>query len=351
MPSIDELLGDTSGGPLNASLRVGIEAISGSQKITFVLYVRLVLPLDGFVFWVRSDLLSQEALLNSIGYNDTMLGQTPSIQTPAPVIEATGSLHYSSTKVQEATEVYGNNQVVFTSESPVHQDFNRISSNQMYIGEIDRIKFGFSSRGNYYRRAGINHYQGEAIHPFMMTQIVDDLTSLATDRAIVSNSLPFWLALNNYQPFYGFGNNIPLYPSHLIQSNLRPPFGSVNVPPGTTQAIASLPTLGLRYQHDQLVQETVQVVLYGANNDLGATFVDCVIQRSRDYDEFGVMNCPVVQDEKCTQNEISIIAQKKSIEFQVSYWQRSTRNLARQIIGQAIPLISTYWPASWGPAV
>ena len=347
MPSIDELLGDTATGPLNASLRAGIESISGKQQVTFVLYVRLVLPLDGFVFWVRSDLLSQEALLNSVGYDDTLLGQPAAIVTPAPVIVATGSLHYSSDKIQEANEVYSNNRVIFTSENPIHQDFNVISSEQMYIGTIDGIMFGFSSRGNYFRRAGINHYQGESIYPYMLSQIINELSDLSTDHAIVSNSLPFWLALNNYIPFYGFGNTIPLYPSHLIQSNLRPPFGSVNVVPGSSKAIAAVPTLGPRYEHDQLVQETVQVVLYGANNDLGATFIDCVIQRSRDYDQFGLVNCPVLQDEHCTQNELSIIAQKKSVEFEISYWQHSSRNLARQIIGQAIPTITPYWPSTW----
>ena len=50
--------------PLQGPLDSGLETISNSQTVTFVQYVKLILPLDGYVFWVRSDLVSSEALCN-----------------------------------------------------------------------------------------------------------------------------------------------------------------------------------------------------------------------------------------------------------------------------------------------
>ena len=45
------------GTPIGADLQTGVEAISIQQTVTFTKYVRLVLPLDGYVFWVAAPLL------------------------------------------------------------------------------------------------------------------------------------------------------------------------------------------------------------------------------------------------------------------------------------------------------
>jgi hypothetical protein len=47
------------------------------------------------------------------------------------------------------------------------------------------------------------------------------------------------------------------------------------------------------------------------------------------------MNMPVMQDEKVTQPEMGIIAQKKVITFDVSYFQTTVNNVARQLIEKA----------------
>jgi len=49
-----------------------------------------------------------------------------------------------------------------------------------------------------------------------------------------------------------------------------------------------------------------------------------------------------------SQNELGIIAQKKSIEYEISYYQLRARHIARQIIGQAIPTYTTI-PAEFYP--
>jgi hypothetical protein len=329
--------------PLGAD--AGIESISGSQTVEFQQYVRVILPLDGFVFWVKADLLSQSAIAGAVGINRAGGNQARGITNPTKTILARGSLHISARKRQEETETYGVHGVTFTSEEPLHQGFNEIDETHIYIGTFGRVRFAFSDRQNFYVQAGLWHYIGNAIYPWMETQIIDAPGALMTRELIVSNSLSLWLGLNNNIPFYGFGNLIPLYPSYLVQPNIRPPFGTIHIVPDSTQVLSSIPTIGFRSDHSQLVKEHVRVVLYGINNDEAMTFVDAVNQFSSDYNLFGLMgNPPVIRDEKMSQDELSIIAQKKSVEFDVSYYQNSVRDIARQIIGQAIPTFITVSP-------
>ena len=67
-------------------------------------------------------------------------------------------------------------------------------------------------------------------------------------------------------------------------------------------------------------------------------FVDFVGQLSLDpaYG-FGIMNQPVVRDEKRTQSEINAIAMKKTVEFQIDYNQTRVNDLARQLIKKVVP--------------
>lgn len=344
MATVDELLGGSQS-PLNADLAAGVEAISANQTITFTKYVRVVLPLDGFVFWVRADIVSEAAIANATAFNVTAPGAPIEVITPAPYVVARGSLHYASEKKQDETESYSVNRVVFTAIDPVHQDFNQIGPACILIGELDGIRFAFDNRQNFYRQADLYHYIGDAIYPYMESQIIDNVAALPSGL-VVSNSLPFWLRLNDYHPFYGFGNSIPLYPSHLSPPNLRPPFATVHIYPESTVALVSAPRLGRRYSHEQLSRDRVRVTFYGANNAAALTFHDCVMQYSADYGYIGMANVPVMQDEKSSQNELGILAMKKMIEFEVNYYQSTARDMERQIICQAIPsfeLIEPTW--------
>lgn len=58
-----------------------------------------------------------------------------------------------------------------------------------------------------------------------------------------------------------------------------------------------------------------------------------------DKAEMGVMNIPVIQDERVTQNELNIIAMRKKVKFKVNYYQQRMRNVARKLITSAIPSI------------
>jgi hypothetical protein len=324
-----------------------LESIAGSQTILFTQYVKVILPLDGFVFWVKADLLSQSALSGAMACNQAPYNASLKTQKAAKTFLAKGSLHIALSDRQEETETYDIHRIVFTSESPINDDLAHVDPAHIYIGEFRGQRFAFSQRDNFYERAGLWHYSGDAIYPHMETQIIDNPGQLLDTKSLIaSNSLPFWLGLNNNAPFYGFGNTIPLYPSYLVQPDIEPPFATVHIFPESTQAIASAPLIGFREQHSQLMKERVRVVMYGVANDTAMTFVDAVNQYSADYNFFGIMGTPpAMRDEKMQQKELNIIAQKKSIEYDISYYQNSVRDIARQIIGQAIPTFITVSPS------
>ena len=77
--------------------------------------------------------------------------------------------------------------------------------------------------------------------------------------------------------------------------------------------------------------------MYGLGNNQAMDFQDYVFQYSLNTDVIGVMNMPVIRDEKRTQSELSVIAMKKSIEIEVSYYQARVNTIARQFIKSAIP--------------
>jgi hypothetical protein len=323
--------------PLASDLALGVESLSREQEITFTRYVRLVLPLDGFVFWVRADMVSGSALYNVGRFNLAGFNQSPTTKVAAPTLVALGSLHYATDVRQEEPETYAASRVVFTSEVAIN-DLSAIAPGTLWIGEFEGKQFAFSSRSSFYRQADLFHYVGFAVYPDMATQVINDRAGFDSRNVIVSNSLPAWLALNNYFPFYGFGNpRLPLFPSFLVPENLEPPFAAVHVFPESTRALGRAPLLDATLSHSQLCAERVRITLWGTRNYNALDFLDCVNQYSLDTGIFGLTNSPVPQDEKRTQSELATIAMKKSITFEITYLQSRVNAVARQYIEQVIP--------------
>ena len=323
---------------LAADIAAGVNTLSLDQSVTFTKYVRLVLPLDGFVFWVRADLISQSALLNAAKFNKVKGDQAPTIITPAPTLIVKGSLHYGTTREQNEDATYAQNTVVFTALGPV-QDFNQIGPNVVYIATFgpDNIRFAFSQRKPFYAQADTYHYSGSAVYSTMLSQIVDHPAQFDGAQLVVSNSLPFWLALSQYAPNYvGFTFPTQLFPSYALPDNLPPPYASVHIAPEGTRALQSVPYLDSSLGHHQLAHDNVRITTYGLNNAAIMNFMDCVNQYSLDTDNFGIMNMPIARDDKKTQSELAILAMKKVIDFEISYNQFAVRNAARQLIETAI---------------
>src|SRR5487761_2707461 len=210
MPSVAE----TTSAPLEmaAGLQAGTNTLSLNQTITFTQYIKLVLPLDGFVYWVKADLLSQAAILNAFGGNQVAANQSRHILVPAKAITAQGSIHYSTELKQEEDRTATVNYMIFTAEQPIN-DLNSISPDVLYIAEFQGEKFAFSRRDRFYQQAGLYHYRGDALYSVMDGQIIDSMAGFDVTDVIVSNSLPIWLTLNKF---------MPMYPSFLVDQNLAP---------------------------------------------------------------------------------------------------------------------------------
>ena len=333
MSTISETVGAKS--QMASGLAQGIETLSNNETVTFTLYVKMILPLDGYIFWVNSNLLNDSAIHNVLIYGQGEYNNQGEFPALSKNITRKGSFHFAqdARQLEDRTAVFS--QVIFTSESLI-QDFNEIDPNLMYIANYQDMRFAFNRKENYYKQADLYHYRGEALYSVMTTQIIDTMAGFDPESVIVSNSLPIWLAFNHifgtifWLPPYKF---FPLYPSYLVAQNINPPYASVDVT--STTALQSFPRVDRCSNPHQLVKDVVKITIYGARNNDALNFCDYVFQYSLDTDNFGIMNTPVIQDEKLTQSEMGIIAQKKSITFEISYYQTTVNNVARKLIESA----------------
>ena len=252
----------------------------------------------------------------------------PSVTLPTDV-DVQGSLHYASVSQQREDATVDANDVVFTALSEI-QPFNVIGPNTIYIGSWDNIRFAFAQRARLYEQADLYHYQGTALKTTKLTQIIDD-PSKFNPEVIVSNSLPIWLSLSSYVPPYPtFNCPFPLYPSYLVDDNLPPPFGAVHIE--ETKTLAMTPYMGPKSETGYLCRDKVKIHLYGLAADDVSDFLLCVENYSRDWMTIGMANSPAIYDEKTTYTEMKVIAQHKTIVFEVNYLQTVARDIARQFI-------------------
>lgn len=309
MPSLDELQ-QTAKTELNATLTQGLDDLSRFQVVTFTKYIRKVLPLDGFVFWVKASVLSDD----------------PSSEPDT--VNVKGYLHLTTETIQDDEQLYDRNVVTFTAQADI-DPFNDIGSDVLYIGEFFGLQFSFSRRTGLNEQANLYHYTGEAIFPYMRSQIINSADDIDLSDVVVSSSLPVWLALSQY---------MPMFPAMLSTQNLSPPYATVKC--SNTSPIAGSFYLDEQQNQYQLVSEDVTISITGLRNAGVEDFLRYVQQYTLGDDaEMGVMNIPVVQDERVTQNELNIIAMRKTIKFKVNYYQQRMRNVARRLITSAIPSI------------
>lgn len=285
---------------LKSELEAGIENISRNQVVSFQKYTRAVLPIDGYVFWVKD--------------------------TATAAISVQGSLHYSTDQQQRDDETIGINKVVFTTQQEI-ENFNNVSDNVAWIGTKDNIRFSFTARGSVYDNAGTYHYRGDAIYPAMYSQIIDNPGSPINLGSLISvNSMPLWLALSQY---------MTLYPAMLLPSNIAPPYAAIDI--SDTKVLQAAPSIGSDSTSNQLCSEKVKITIYGLRNDTAIDFHNYILNYSLNYDTFGIMNMPTIREEKRGQSELGILAQKKVIEYEISYNQYRAATTARQLILHALP--------------
>ncbi|EAP3522645.1 hypothetical protein EAT47_17475 [Salmonella enterica] len=309
MPSLNELQ-QTAKTELNAALTQGLDDISRFQVVTFTKYIRKVLPLDGFVFWVKASVLSSAP------------------DSEPDTVNVKGYLHLTTESIQDDEQLYDRNVVTFTAQADI-DPFNDIGSDVLYIGEFFGIQFSFSRRTGLNEAANLYHYSGEAIFPYMRSQIINSADDIDLADVVVSNSLPIWLSLSHF---------MPMYPAMLSVQNLVPPYATVKC--GEPSPVAGAFWLDEKQNQYQLVSEDVTITVTGLRNAAVEDFLRYVQDYTlSDKAEMGVMNIPVIQDERITQNELNIIAMRKKVKFKVNYYQQRMRNVARRLITSAIPSI------------
>ncbi|EIX5362731.1 hypothetical protein MKO64_003621 [Salmonella enterica] len=309
MPSLNELQ-QTAKTELNATLTQGLDDLSRFQVVTFTKYIRKVLPLDGFVFWVKASVLSSAP------------------DSEPDTVNVKGYLHLTTESIQDDEQLYDRNVVTFTAQADI-DPFNDIGSDVLYIGEFFGIQFSFSRRTGLNEAANLYHYSGEAIFPYMRSQIINSADDIDLADVVVSNSLPIWLSLSQF---------MPMYPAMLSVQNLVPPYATVKC--GEPSPVAGAFWLDEKQNQYQLVSEDVTITVTGLRNAAVEDFLRYVQDYTlSDKAEMGVMNIPVIQDERVTQNELNIIAMRKKVKFKVNYYQQRMRNVARRLITSAIPSI------------
>jgi hypothetical protein len=312
---------------LHPALAQGVDILGQHETATFYPYIRTVLPIDRFVFWLRADLLSPQQLAHH------------GLSSPAPVV-AEGTLHYASQGAQVEDETIVVRSVDFTSLQPVAA-FGAIAPDVMYVASwqtsLGSFQFTFSRRNAYFFQANIHHYIGDAIYPAFAAQLIDNLDQF-DQNPIVSNSLPLWLAAISGVP-YGVQLSPPaiqLYPAFLVPDNLSPPYGVISIAPEGTRPIASMPFWNAQLGSTQLVSDRVRMILYGLRADQALDFRDYILQYSLVTNNFGIMNMPMPVDDRRTQVELTALAQKKWIDFEISYLQKRARDVAQQVIASAL---------------
>lgn len=318
--------------PIGGVLAAGIDQLSLQQEVEFDQYVRFVSPADGFVYLVNATVVSGNSYWNAA------LAAVNSLGLPLQ-FSAKCSLHYSSKVSQDEEKTIAVNSISFTSESEI-VPLNRVSPLVVYFGTIAGVRYSFSERGEFYKQSNVWHYAGDAVYPDLDSVVIESAAGIDTVNATVSNSLPLWLALLGYKPAVALHANpgIPLFPSYCVPKNLAPPYGVVHVEPVGTIGISAAPGFEGNLSQFQLCQDRVRITLLGYRNDAAEDFVAWVGQYTLFTDNFGIQNTPVVRDEKRGQVELNALAQKKTIDFEIDYYQRRANDVARQLLRAALPV-------------
>lgn len=302
---------------MGASLQAGVAQLSNDQRFTFTKYVRTVLPADGFVFYVLAS------------------AANPPVD-PTPVIEATftftenGSLHVAQRVDQREDNTTALQDVVFTTKKRINE-FSEMAPGSVFVMTLPNGSLiAFNAQRGRYDPAGIWHYSGRALYPYEATQIIGDPADVG-DEQVVSNSLPIWMAMSTLE--------LPVFPSFLVPQNLTPPYIAADIQ--GTQGIGQTPLEGPDSSQSQLATETVRFTFYGLRNGAVLDFQREVLQNSLPEEaSYGIMNMPVPVDGKQTQSEFGIIAQQKTMDVQVNYYQARARDIARKLIESAFITIT-----------
>jgi len=125
----------------------------------------------------------------------------------------------------------------------------------------------------------------------------------------------------------------------LSPDNQVPPFATIAIGEDS-EGLQSEPFLDAFSNQSELVKERVTITTYGTNNRTAQDMLYALLQYSYDTELFGVLNIPTIRDVREGQNELNILAQKKRMEFEISYNQSAARGIARQLIERCLVTVT-----------
>lgn len=303
----------SAGAGMGAVLQAGVDQLSRAQLYTFTLYKRLILPIDGHVFWCLGSAINPDVIDNNMTFT------------------ANGSLHVAQRVEQNPDSTIARQTVVFTAEKQV-LEFSDVAADSLFMLTLPNGSLAaFSSQTNRYEAADIWHYVGVAVLPYEASQVISDPATVGT-LPIVSNSLPIWMAMST--------SDLPIYPADLSPMNLTPPYITADIT--GTQAMSMAPLVQSDSSQSQLCKETVTFTLWGTRNDQALDFQKAILDNSMPDDApYGTMTSLVPVDQKKTQAELAILAQQKTLTVDVNYLQQRSREIARKLIESAFITLTT----------
>ena len=289
---------------LHNTLQSGLKSLSNDQHITFTKYIQVILPLDGWVFWVKASSIEGEV---------------------APFVKSiSGSLHQMIDQDQREDETIAVTTLIFTTTFEIDV-LKEVANTVMWIGEYNGSKFSFNKQSSFYNEAGLFHYVGDAVYPTLADALVNDYNDLNQTDVVVSSSLPAWLTLNAIAD---------IYPSFLVPTNIEPPYITVHV--DRQQAITGGQKFNEFADSTQLMSERVKLTLYGLRHNEAMDFLKYVQSYADDNGVFGYCCMPAVMDDKRPQSEINALAIKKTIEYTINYEQTRIRNEATRFVARVV---------------
>lgn len=294
----------------------GVSGVGLDQLVEFQAYSLTILPVDGYVFW-----------------------------TPTVTVKIPGVFHHYQEMVQNEDETVGYATVRFTTLQHITQ-FSDCPVTTIYIARHGNFRYTFSRQEGFLQDAQLWHYAGECVYPAFASQLLDPGNTIDPTRAIVSNSLPIWLAFNGYSTPYvgGFSNPLTLYPSKVVPANLPPPYGAVHIAPENTRALQNVPQVqqvmvnGVATRvMNQLKADKVKIILYGLQSDEAEEFYGALLEYigTASTSGMGLMNTPTITDGKRGQAELQALAMQKIIDLEVSYNSLYVKSVALQTIKSA----------------
>ncbi|QDH14152.1 hypothetical protein E3E12_08070 [Formicincola oecophyllae] len=285
-----------------------------TQNITFRQYRRMVLPLDGHVFWVA----------------------TGTTQTLAATLNA------ATSAVQTAQETASPTALTLTiNASDDLKPFTARAQGLLWVGTWQGQDFAISNASTSDLNAGSVLYSGQTITAPFAAQFVDDASQLDNKALLTSSCLPAFLAMPS-QPTpltksCPWPEGVPVFPSFAVPDDQPTPYIAVCCRPKTLAPVSMAPSHDAASKtSSQIVREGVRLTLMGLDNQQACQVRDYVRQWALGHDSvLGVVNSPVIRDRPQKNPATATQAVRKTIDFTVMYPQRAMADIAMGLIKAA----------------